>query len=343
MKVFPNSTPPKGSRRGRKPPTDAGRQRTTLLIPAALAAISVVMVSACSVEQSGADAGNGPANVKATVLPVIDSAAIYLGKDKGFFDEEGLNLTIEASNGGAAAIPGVVSGSYDFGFSNYVSIMVARDKGLDLKVVANAASANGTPGPAAVVVPNGSSIKSPADLSGKKVSINNLENIGDTVIRRIVDEDGGDSTKIQFVEVAFSGAEAALANGQVDASFLLDPFLVPALSHGNRVVTYNFADFDPKLDISGFFASGRLVQEKPELAAKFRSAMNKSLAYAQANPDEVRRIVTTYTKLTDEQLKDMKLPAYNSEFNRESLKKLGDAALEYGTLKQATDVDAMLP
>ena len=46
----------------------------------------------------------------------------------------------------------------------------------------------------------------PGDLSGKTVSVNNLQNIGDTTIRTVVDNDGGDSSKIKFVEVAFPKA-----------------------------------------------------------------------------------------------------------------------------------------
>jgi NitT/TauT family transport system substrate-binding protein len=145
------------------------------------------------------------------------------------------------------------------------------------------------------------------------------------------------------VEVAFPDAEAAVENKQVDAAWILAPFLDAAVAHGDRVISYNFSAFDPKLDIAGYFTTGDTIKNKPDLVKKFTTAMNKSLVYAQAHPDEVRQIVTTYTKMTADQLKNMILPAYRVDFNLAAAKKLGDAAVKFGTLKAAPDLKAMLP
>ncbi|MHB1330286.1 MAG: ABC transporter substrate-binding protein, partial [Gemmatimonadales bacterium] len=61
------------------------------------------------------------------------------------------------------------------------------------------------------------------------------------------------------------------------------------------------------------------------------------------NPDEVKQIVTTYTKMTVEQLDAMVLPKFNVEFNREALEKLGAAAFGFGTLKAEPNLDELLP
>ena len=73
-----------------------------------------------------------------------------------------------------------------------------------------------------------------------------------------------------------------------------------------------------------------------------RRAMNKSLEYADSNPDEVSEIVTTYTKMTGARDK-MVLPKFGPEFNREAATKLGEAAVSYGTLKKAPNLDELLP
>jgi NitT/TauT family transport system substrate-binding protein len=277
------------------------------------------------------------------VIPIVDTAPIWLGVDKGFFKDEGLDVTVQVTSGGAAAVPGVVSGTYDFAFGNLVSVMVAQDKGLDLRYVANGNSTAGDPDFGAVIVNPDSPIKSPKDLSGKTVSVNNLQNIGDTTIRTVVDADGGDGASVKFVEVGFPDAEAALTNKQVDAAWILDPFFHGALDHGARLVTYNFSDFDPNLDIAGYFTLGKTITEKPDLVKHFVAAMNKSLEYADANHDEVKRIVTTYTKMTMDQLDDIVIPKYNVDFNKEADQKLADAALKYGTIAKPLDVSTILP
>jgi NitT/TauT family transport system substrate-binding protein len=315
-----------------------------------ITALSVLALTACgtsapSPNPAASDGGGAKTMTKITVgvIPIVDTAPIWLGVKKGFFKDEGLDVTVQPTTGGAASVPGVVAGSYDFAFGNYVSVMVARDKGLDLKYVTNGNSTAGNPDFGAVIVPKDSPIQSPKDLSGKTVSVNNLQNIGDTTIRTVVDNDGGDSSKIKFVEVAFPDAQAAVENKQVDAAWILAPFLDSAVAAGDRVITYNFSAFDPKLDIAGYFTTGDTIKNKPAEVKAFKTAMDKSLEYAQTHSDEVRQIVTTYTKMTADQLTKMVLPNYETEINRAAMKKLGDATAKYKTISKAPDLDAMLP
>nr|WP_182485418.1 ABC transporter substrate-binding protein [Alpinimonas psychrophila] len=312
-----------------------------------IATLSVITLSACGASGMPAPAESGgaaaPTAITVGVIPIVDTAPIWLGNEQGFFAEEGLDLTVQVTTGGAAAVPGVVSGDYAFAFGNLVSVMVARDAGLDLRYVANGNSTAGTPDFGAIIVRGDSPITSASDLAGKTVSVNNLQNIGDTTIRQVVEDDGGDSSTIQFVEVAFPDAEAAVENSQVDAAWILAPFLNSAVANGARVISYNFAEFDADLDIAGYFTSGETIMNDPELVTKFQTAMNRSLEYAQANPDEVRRIVTTYTSMTADQLQTMVLPAFRVNFNIPAATKLGAAAVKFGTIKTAPDLTVMLP
>ena len=317
-----------------------------------LAAVSVMALSACGGSLSGSSAtatGSAAAadltKVTVGVIPIVDTAPIWLGKEKGFFKDAGLDLNIKVTSGGAAAVPGVVSGDFQFAFGNLVSVMVAKDKGLDLKLVANGNSTSGDTKKdfGAVVVKKDSPIKTAADLADKKVSVNNLSNIGDTTIRHVVEAAGGDQSKIKFVEVGFQDAQAALESGQVDAAWILEPFLSQAVGAGARVISYNFAETDPKLDISGYFTTNDYISKNPEIASKFTTAMNKSLEYAQAHPQEVRDIVGTYTKISADMRAKMAIPAFHVAFDRDAAKVLGDAAAKYGTLSKAPDLDAILP
>jgi NitT/TauT family transport system substrate-binding protein len=316
------------------------------------AAGSVLVLAACGGGEQGGEAGSteGAAggemqDVTVGVIPIVDTAAIWLGKEQGFFEEEGLNLEIQTTSGGAAAVPGVVSGDFDFAFGNTLSVMVAQGQGLDLQYVTNGTTTSGNAEKdfGAVVVPADSDIQSPADLAGKTVSVNNLNNIGDTTIRSVVEEDGGDPSTVDFVEVGFPDAPAALDRGQVDAAWILDPFLTQTVEDGARVVSYNFVEFDPELDIAGYFTTAEKVEQDAEMVQKFQSAMNRSLEYANENPDAVREIVGTYTQIDEEMRQKMALPRFRTEFDREALQKLGDAAVEFGTLEQAPDLDALLP
>ncbi|MER1995608.1 MAG: ABC transporter substrate-binding protein [Arthrobacter sp.] len=320
--------------------------------PVVLAAAAALVLSACGGGSLSGDEGTAPAEgagsltaLTVGVIPIVDTAPIWLGKEQGFFEAEGIDLNIETTTGGAAAVPGVVSGDFQFAFGNVISVMVANDKGLELQFVSNGNSTTGDTSSdfGAVVVAADSDIQDAADLSGRTVSVNNLANIGDTTIRKVVEDAGGDHESIKFVEVPFPEAPAALEGGQVDAAWILDPFLTQSVDNGARVIAYNFAETHPNLDISGYFTSSSYVDQNPETAEQFTRAMKKSLEYAQANPDEVREIVGTYTKIDAEMRSKMILPTFRAEFDREGLTVLGEAAASYGTLSKVPDLDAMLP
>ncbi|MBF4993532.1 ABC transporter substrate-binding protein [Arthrobacter gandavensis] len=320
--------------------------------PVLLAAAAALTLSACgggslsgNESTTGTEDTSGLTTLSVGIMPIVDTAPIWLGREQGFFEAEGLDLDIQTTTGGAAAVPGVVSGDFDFAFGNVVSVMVANDKGLDIELVSNGNSTTGDTSSdfGAVVVPAGSDIQTAADLAGKTVSVNNLSNIGDTTIRKLVENAGGDHESIKFVEVAFPDAPAAVESGQVDAAWILDPFLTQTVEDGARVIAYNFAETHPSLDISGYFTTSAYIEENPETVEKFTRAMKKSLEYAQENPDAVRDIVGTYTKIDEEMRAKMVLPAFHADFDREGLAILGEAAASYGTLSKAPDLDAMLP
>jgi NitT/TauT family transport system substrate-binding protein len=330
------------------------RRRAALALAAGLSA-ALALASGCgsgsasSESDTGgsgtsSEAGGDLTDVKVGVIPIVDTAPLWLGKEKGFFSDEGLNLDITTTTGGAAAVPGVVGGSFDIAFGNTVSMMVAVDQGLSLKYLTNGVTTTGEdPDFSAVVVPKDSPIKTPKDLEGKTVSVNNLKNIGDTTIRKVVRDDGGDPSTINFVEVAFPDAPAALERGQVDAAWVLEPFLSQSLGQGARVVTYNYVDFDPNLDIAGYFTTTDKIENDPEMVSAFQTAMKKSLSYAQDHPDEARDIVGTYTKIDEQTRAKMTLPRWKPEFDRAAYEKLGEAAQGDGTISSAPDLDAILP
>jgi NitT/TauT family transport system substrate-binding protein len=73
---------------------------------------------------------NGPDNVSAGVIAIVDVAPIYLGKEKGFFSTRNINLTLTTAQGGAVIIPQVVARQFDFGFSNVVSLLAAQSRSI---------------------------------------------------------------------------------------------------------------------------------------------------------------------------------------------------------------------
>lgn len=313
-----------------------------------IAAGSLALLSACGSADANDSAESEDSNemVDLTVaaMAISNTAPIRVGQEQGFFEEEGINLTVTEAQGGAD-IPGVVSGEFEFAFGNLMSVFVAREQGLELEFVVNAASATTEveADTGAVIVSKDSDIESAADLEGKTVSVNNLANIGDTTIRMIVDEAGGDSSTIKFTEVDFPNAAQAVDLGQVDAAWVTEPFITLAEKDNSKVLFYNFKEAHPNLDVAGYFTSSEYAQENPEIVERFQAAMEKSHEYSKQNDQEVRDMIATYTEIDDETLQEIVLPDFRAEFDRDAVTALTDAAVEHGTMDEAPDLDALLP
>ncbi|PWI14306.1 nitrate ABC transporter substrate-binding protein [Streptomyces sp. Act143] len=298
-----------------------------------LGLVTAAMVVAGAAGCGSSDSGSGTAStagggrttrVTVGIIPIIDVAPLYLGQKKGFFTDRGIELRTVTAQGGAAIIPGVVSGQFQFGFSNTTSLMIAQTKGVPVKSVVNGAASNGKVGAdvTGVLVRKDSSVKSAKDLAGRTVAVNTLQNIGSTTVRESVRKAGGDPSKVKFVEIPFDQMPAALDGGRVDAAWMGDPAKSLAEQQGARIVASPFAETDPKLTVATYFTSTRITRDNPELVQKFTAAMTESLEYASAHPDEARQILTTYTKIGTDLLDTLTLPAWPAEVDTASLEKL---------------------
>ncbi|MCP2322330.1 NitT/TauT family transport system substrate-binding protein [Hamadaea flava] len=322
--------------------------RVTLTRRGALTAFALALplaASACGEDTpSTSNSGGGTTTVKVGVISIIDVAPIYLGVSKGFFKDAGLDLKLETASGGAAIVPAVVAGQYQFGFSNTVSLLLASSKGLKLKAVAAGVSTVGTEGKdfGAVVVKADSPIKSAADLAGKKIAVNTLNNINTTTVNEVVRKAGGDPSKITYVELGFPDIVAAIAKGDVDAGQVVEPFLTTATQAGNRQVVSNYAGTDPNLTVAAYFTSADYASKSPKVVESFKTAMTKSLTYANEHPDEVRAILATYTKIDAKVSAAVILPRWTGTIDQASVAKLAELAQKDGFLTATPDIAALI-
>ncbi|MER5844020.1 ABC transporter substrate-binding protein [Streptomyces prasinus] len=314
------------------------------------AASVLVTATSCGSSDGGAasgskDSSGGTTEVKVGLIPIVDVAPLYLGEKKGFFGERGLKLSLSSAQGGAAIVPGVASGQFEFGFSNTTSLLIAQSNSVPVKGVANGSASTGVEGEdfAAITVKGDSPVKSAKDLEGRKVAVNTLKNTMELGVRASVTKAGGDPDEVDFVEMAFDQMPAALDGGQIDAAMVVEPALATIKGRGGREIASSMVDIAPDLTISLYFTSTRYAQKNPEVVEKFREAVAESLAYADSHPDEVREVVTTYTKIPPAVLKQVTLPKWPTEPNRASVERLVRLGDESDLFKQAPDLDELLP
>ena len=213
------------------------------------------------------------------------SALFLTPTAKGYFKDAKLDVTVDAGNGSGGAVTRVASGAYDMGFADLAAVMEFHANNPDApnKPVAVMMVYNDTP--ASVMALKKSGIKTPADLSGKKM--------GAPVF------DAGRRAFPIFAKAnAISGVtwtamdpplrETMLVRGDIDA---ITGFTFTSLLNleargvqAADVVVLPYPAFGVKLYGNAIIASPKLIKDNPQAVKAFLAAFAKGAKEVMANP-----------------------------------------------------------
>jgi NitT/TauT family transport system substrate-binding protein len=312
------------------------------LLHLAAPALVALTLAACGGGTAASD-GDKTVTLRVAVIPTVTKAPMYLGIEKGFFEDEGLKVEPEVVQNGAAVTAAVASGGAELGSSALVPTVVAVAKGVPVKIVTTAASTSSPESPTApygdavLVVGKDSAIRTVTDLKGKTIAVNALKAGVELAVRGAVDRNGGDASTLNFLVVPFPEMAAALSRGQVDAIAPVDPFVETAVKAGHRVLTHTFP-YDPaqtdEFVNSVYFTSSRYADEHADAIKRFQRAMERANKYAAGHPDEVRAQMPDYTGVGADVAKSIALPDYPSTRNHEAYQAEMDLMVKYGFIPQ---------
>jgi NitT/TauT family transport system substrate-binding protein len=284
--------------------------------------------------------------LRVSIIPINDVAPLFAAIQNGYFRELGLEIDTAPTTGGAVGIPGLVGGSYDIAYGNVVSVLLASQQGLDLRVIAPGTKqvekeTDTTP----VIVRSDSGIKSGKDLEGKAFAVNTRNNVIWLYARTWVKATGGDPEKVTFKEVPFPQVEDALRQQRVDAAFLVAPFSAIAMQKpGLTVIAHPYTDLQPGVDVGQWITTGKLMTEKPEAMKKFVAGLRKGAEWFNANrtSDALLSVITGYTKTDASILKSVALSAAPLKSDPEQIKKTMELMIDSKLLTKPLDLSKIV-
>jgi NitT/TauT family transport system substrate-binding protein len=188
----------------------------------------------------------------------------------------------------------------------------------------------------------GSDIRAPKDLEGKTFAVNGLRGVGEGVIKASLEKQGVDPKPINLLEVPFPEMPVALERGRVDALWAAEPFLSQELAEGAREVDAPLVTLAPNFVNGGYEASDEYIAQNPDVVERFNRAMSRSVDYAEAHPDEVRRTIPTFTKIPAAVAEKIRLPVWSSKLDQRLLQQAADYTARYGIIKKAPEVGEMV-
>jgi NitT/TauT family transport system substrate-binding protein len=319
----------------------------TLRIAALLVALACVIgIAACGGEDGGGGGGEAgkPTTLKVGVIPIADVAPLYLGMKQGFFEDEKLTIKPQLAEGGAAITPAVVSGDFQIGFSNTISLLIAASQNLPVQIISPGVSGAASEKDAwdDLLVPKSGPVKTTKDLEGKTIAVNTLKNICEVTIKASLEKDGVDVDSLKFAEVPFPDMNAALDAGRVDGACVVEPFVSQGKAGKSKGVNPFYERTAPNLTVATYFASKQYAEENADVVDRFVSAMNKSLTYAQSHPDEVRDVLLDYTEIPPEAAEAITLPQWRDDLGEPTIELLSELSKKYGLIEEEPDLGELI-
>lgn len=242
---------------------------------------------------SFAGCGNTQPDTVTVVLdwtPNTNHTGIFVAQAKGYFEEEGLKVeVVQPPEDGAVTL--VASGKAQFGvsFQDSLAPAFAGDAPMPVTAVAAVIQHN-TSG---IVSRAGEGMDRPNGLEGKKYATWDLD-VEKATIRDVMKADGGDFELVELIPSTVTDEVSALKSGSVDAIWIFYGWAGVACEVAGLETDYfEFADIDSVFDYYTpvIIGGNTWMEENPETAKAFLSALSKGYTYAVENPKEAAEIL----------------------------------------------------
>ncbi len=271
------------------------RNRSTLTrrtLGMALAAGAVAALAGCGGgDTAAADNDGGLTPLKISVAPIHFETA-YLAKEKGYFEEEGLDVTITMGADPASLVAMAVSGEQDIVIGSWINMAMSASEGVPISVIAGNGIVDPEVSNSGVMVRADSGIDSLDDLEGKVIGVQGVKSGGDIPVLQALEAAGVDIKDVTEVAIPYSGMEAALEQNTVDAVVPADSYFHQMEKAGYKSIASPVRDYQASMPVTVWSATDIWVAENGDTAEKFIAAMEKSVAFYsdEANLEEVRAI-----------------------------------------------------
>ncbi|MBM2320093.1 MULTISPECIES: ABC transporter substrate-binding protein [Marivita] len=236
-------------------------------------------------------------------------APFLLALHKGYFEEEGLNVTIDQGEGSAATVTRIMGGAYDAGFGDINAI------------IQNAAARPGEAPvmvyqlwnrpPFAIVTPKTAGIESPADFEGK--TLGGAQGTPTTRLFPVFAElNGIDLEKVAQENMAPNLQEPMMIRGDIDGAFVFTStswfnLIANRQDPANDYNWFNFEDYGMDLYSNGLMVSRAMLAENPEAVAGLVRAVNKATMEVAANQDSSVEAIMAFDNLVNPELERARL------------------------------------
>jgi len=242
--------------------------------------------------------------VKIGYLTLVISLPTFVALEKGYFQEQGLQVVNAPFESGTLLTDALVAGRIDvIGSASVITLWLAEQYLPGTFKIFLVYGPLGLRDPSFVLmVAKDSPFKEMKDLKGKRVAT--FPGIASLALAKAILRPHFDPNKeVTLVEIPPGNIVQALAAGQIDAYFTPEPFGMMAEAKGvgrylsnSPISALNLLNGYPG---AVFAFNSKFLKEKPTLAKKVKAAIYKGVDFIQTNEGEARIILAKYTSLPE--------------------------------------------
>ena len=274
--------------------------------------------------------------VRLGLVAVEEGAPAYYAQQRQLiYKQAGLDVELTMFSNGAAVAQGVVAGALDVGMTNSGSMSLARQRGLPLALIACCGLYTQASPLCHVSVGKNSGIRSAKDLAGKTMGISALKDMLHVSAMDWIDENGGNSKAVNFIEIPFPQMAAAILTRRVDAAAIVEPFFTRARNDLD-MIGYNYVAVNngKPFQTLGIVANANWIAKNTAAVSKFAGAIHAATKWANANHDEVVPLLAALTKMDSSVITAYPRVVFAERNNPEYVQPVIDMMVKYGVLKQ---------
>ncbi len=233
--------------------------------------------------------------------PNTNHTGLYVAQAKGFFEEAGLEVEIvQPPEDGAVVL--VASGKAQFGvsFQDSLAAAFAGEDAIPVTAV-GAVIQHNTSG---IISRAGEGMDRPKGMEGNTYATWN-GSIELATLKEVVEADGGDFEKVELIPSTVTDEVSALKTNSVDSIWIFYAWAgVKTELEGLDTDYFAFADVDPVFDYYTpvIISGNQFLEENPETAKAFMSALSKGYEFAIENPEEAADILCKAAPELDKEL-----------------------------------------
>lgn len=326
----------------------SSRVRRATAVAAGLA-LTVSLGACASSEAAAPDSAEQVKDLKVGATPTLSGLGLRVAISQENFTGDDLNVTPVVNKSANDAVPQLLSGELQVAQMDTITFMQAHGQGLPVRIIAvnGEQSTNGEDGAmsaAGVVAKADSPINSPTDLVGKKVGVPAIKTQTWMNIRAFVDAAGGDSSKIEFVEVPSAQTIDLVAQGRVDASTPAEPLMSSSIAAGKVKLIHNTdAPGNKGVPSSVYVATEEFIAKNPDTVKSFAAGVYAAGKEVNGNRELAEKIAQAELNYTPEQLNDAFYQTFGTAAaTPDQIDKISDLAVKYGILTDKPKAEDLL-